>query len=902
MIPERWPEVEDLYGRVADLPEEERGRILAQVDVTLRQQVEAILSGDGSGATLLRRAIEDAAELLAKPAARHFGPYTVTGTIGHGGMGAVFKAIRDDQVYQKQVAIKVIHVGLESPEVLQRFRQERQILAALEHPNITRLLDGGETDEGLPYIVLEYLEGEPITTYCQSRKLSSEARLRLFLQVCGAVQYAHRNLIVHRDLKPANILVTRDGTPKLLDFGIARLLDTNAARTVTAFQALTPDYASPEQVRGLAISTSSDVYSLGVVLYELLTERQPYKLDTISMAELNRVICERPPAPPELGDELDDILLMALRKEPERRYGSVQCFADDIERYLDHRPVSARPDRLGYRTGKFVRRNRLGLAAAALVLLVLTGGIVASQRQARRAERRFGQVRELANVFLFDLDAQIRDVPGTTRARETLVRTALRYLDSLAGEAADDSTLQRELGIAYGKVAAVQGQPGNPNLGQTAEALVSYRKALDHLRAAARLQPRDVLAEDIADTLLNLNGIELAMANTTGARTDLEEGLNTLRRGGSSSVRRLQLTVSLNIKLSGIHNNLGQPDRAIATSDEAIRAARELVGHNQAADSYKLLGDSYTESALAHQNSGDLRAALAQMRQAVSTLEKAERLDPGRSSIQRSLFSAYELTGNIAGNPTGMNLGDRKAAFEAYRHGLALSQTAASADSNNHDAQRQLAIACLNIADEFTLTDPPEAIHYYTKMIGIMDRLRAHDAGNLTFQRMGALGEVSLVEVLLTQHQPQAALPYMTRALSTARRLVKADVNRVHYARDLTNAIRISGEVRLALGEHDAAVSAMNAALEEARKISEAHPADNQSRAILAGTLRSLGHLYETSRQLRNLGKARLFYSQELDIWQKWPSRTATSVYDQKNLSAALAALERCSRPRNGSP
>ena len=247
---------------------------------------------------------------------QRFGPWRVTGVIGHGGMGAVYKAVRDDQAFEKQVAIKTLHLGLDSPPARERFAQERSILATLEHPNIARLLDGGETEGGVSYIVLEYVDGEPIVDYCARHKLGREARLELFLQVCSAVHYAHQKLIVHRDLKPGNILVNREGVPKLLDFGIAKLMEPGALQTMTGFLALTPQYASPEQIRGEAVTTASDVYSLGMVLYEVLTGRRAYQVEAGSITSIAQVVCEAAPAPPGVDADLDNILLMALRKEP----------------------------------------------------------------------------------------------------------------------------------------------------------------------------------------------------------------------------------------------------------------------------------------------------------------------------------------------------------------------------------------------------------------------------------------------------------------------------------------------------------------------------------------------------------------------------------------------------------
>jgi len=345
---------------------------------------------------------------------RHIGPYKTLRELGHGGMGTVYLAVRADEQYRKRVAIKVIKGGIDRDEVASRFRRERQILAGLDHPNIAKLLDGGTTEEGLPYLVMDYIEGDAITEYCARQAVSTAERLKLFRSVCSAVQYAHRNLVVHRDIKPGNILVTADGTPRLLDFGIAKLLnpDLSGESATLSGQVMTPEYASPEQVSGGPITTATDVYSLGVVLYELLTGLRPYRLKSRERLEILRAIVdqepERPsaaidrlregtgsPPPPgaattaapssrnpegtaerlrrRLRGDLDNIIMMAMRKEPNRRYPSVEALSDDIQRHLEGHPVAARKGTVTYRAGKFVKRHAVGVMAVAAFTLLTIG-------------------------------------------------------------------------------------------------------------------------------------------------------------------------------------------------------------------------------------------------------------------------------------------------------------------------------------------------------------------------------------------------------------------------------------------------------------------------------------------------------------------------------------------------
>jgi serine/threonine protein kinase len=384
--------------------------------------------------------------------------------IGEGGMGTLYRAARADDQYRKQVAIKLVRVGLTTPLAVERFRDERQILANLEHPNIARLLEGGTTEDGVPYVVMELVDGQPIAEFCDDHQLTIDARLNVFLDVCSAVQYAHRRLIVHRDIKPNNILVTREGSPKLIDFGIAKILDPEASdgidQATTGLRILTPAYASPEQVKGEPITTASDVYSLGVVLYELLTGHAPYRVPLRTPEALARAACEQEPEKPslavrrtaftteegreevtpetvsasrrsrpgklsaQLGGDLDNIILMALRKEPERRYGSVEQFAEDIRRHLENLPVSAHGDSLQYRARKFAIRHRAGISAAAVAGLALIMGTAVSLREAHlaraeraRAEKRFNDVRRLANSLIFEIHDSVSAVPGNTATR-----------------------------------------------------------------------------------------------------------------------------------------------------------------------------------------------------------------------------------------------------------------------------------------------------------------------------------------------------------------------------------------------------------------------------------------------------------------------------------------------------
>ncbi|MEW6251276.1 MAG: serine/threonine-protein kinase [Planctomycetota bacterium] len=539
MSPERWKKVKDVFHAAL---EREPGRRSAWLDkacrgdAALRNEVESLLAAHEAEPNFMELpALCDARQVSAADGAnaaagRLVGPYRLERAIAFGGMGAVYLAVRADDAYRKQVAVKLIRPdhGADDPrrrdELVRRFCRERQTLAGLDHPNIAKLLDGGTADDGAPYLVMDYIEGQPIDEFCDSRRLLTVERLRLFRIVCGAVTYAHQNLIVHRDLKPGNILVTADGTPKLLDFGVAKLLEPDAAAageiTRTSAQPMTPDYASPEQVRGEPITTVSDVYSLGVILYRLLTGHHPYRLHDVPPHEVVRVICDHQPEKPStvvmrveesvprpardgstyvtltpqsvsltrdgrpdrlrrrLAGDLDMILLTALRKEPARRYSSVEQFSEDIGRHLDGRPVRARRDTLAYRAGKFVRRHPLGVASTTLTLLLLAVATVATAWSAGEAQRQRDAAREAEHKAaaeavtaqqIVDYLVKVFEVPdpyfgslpggqpGVQRTAGEILRHAAEEIETdLDNQPEIQARLMDTLGSVYAKLGAYE--------------------------------------------------------------------------------------------------------------------------------------------------------------------------------------------------------------------------------------------------------------------------------------------------------------------------------------------------------------------------------------------------------------------------------------------------------------
>jgi len=600
MDAERWREVDRLFAAALERQRGERAAFLEAAcagDAELRGEIERLLAVDERlGSFLEQPAVQDlgAAERVENET---LGPYRLLRRLGGGGMGTVYLARRDDEHYDRLVAIKILRSGLEGTEVYHRFLAERQTLARLEHPNIARLYDGGSTPDGRPYLVMELVEGLPVDDYCDRHRLTIDRRLELFQRICGAVQYAHQNLLVHRDIKPLNILVTEEGEPKLLDFGIAKQLgaggEESGAHTRTGLRMMTPSYASPEQVRGEAITTASDVYSLGVLLYELLVGRSPYRLTTGLPHEIEAAICEQEPerpsqavvrptnagemaAPPEavaaardsrvpalsrrLAGDLDNIVQKALRKELPRRYASAAALVQDVAAHLQNLPVAARPDTLAYRTRMFVRRHRAAVLAAAAVLALVVGFLVSLVFQGRQLVRE----RDKANYTLsFLVDTFQQADPFHTRgehltAREILDRGAGRVSRELAGQ----PDVQAALMDAIGRV--------NLGLGRVDRAAPLLEGAL-----AVRRKALGRGSLEIAQSLDHVAAVRFQRSDFKGSEQLLRQSLVLKRRLPRENA--LEVARTLN-QLGETLARKGDPKAAEALHLQALGVARGAEG------------------------------------------------------------------------------------------------------------------------------------------------------------------------------------------------------------------------------------------------------------------------------------------------------------------------------------
>ncbi len=648
MQAERWQRIEELFHEISEAPREDRGALLAErcgTDGDLRQHVESLLAAGESTQSPIRSAVTEVVRDLNDTGrwatGRRVGPYELKARLGSGGMGTVYRALRCDDAFQKEVAIKVARYGLDNPEFAPRFRAERQILARLEHPNIARLLDGGTTPSGVPYVVIELVEGQPLLAHC--RTLEIRGRLRLFRKICDAVDYAHQNLIVHRDLKPANILITAEGEPKLLDFGIAKLLEADGSsieQTSTQRLMLTPEYASPEQFRGEMIRTVSDVYSLGVLLYEVLAGRHPFRETGDTAHDLSRKTCELDPTPPsqsaglgrpearQLSGDLDQIVLKAMRKEPDRRYASAADFSRDIQNYLEGYPVLARKDSFSYRAGKFLKRNWLAAGLAATLAISITGfgiamAILAKQLASERdVARRQQRLAERQTSFLVDLfrEADPEESRGASlTARELLNRGAERVDRELRGDPHAQATLSEAIGTVYNslgeyersaqlleKALALRRKEFGEHSLETATALMrlgqleysrgNYSRALS-LQQKVLATRRDLLGNghvDVAGSLMEVAVASEALGDEKQAEQHYRDALaiHTRLLGETNS------DVAANmVGLAAVLRHKGDFDGAEPLYQKALEIRRKVFGspHPEVAHSLNHLARLYVQ-------------------------------------------------------------------------------------------------------------------------------------------------------------------------------------------------------------------------------------------------------------------------------------------------------------------
>ena len=773
--PTYWSAVEAIFEEVADLDPASRAETLAvrcgnRQD--LRAEIESLLAADARAEGFIDPPPAITEETLPHPPpgiGSVIGPFRLVAKIGAGGMGTIYLAERTDGGFAQRVAVKVIGIPVSDASSARRFRAERQILASLRHPHIVSLLDGGVTADGHAYLVMEYVDGVPIAMYCAQRVLSLTERLRLFQTVCAAVHYAHRHSVVHRDLKPANILVTTEGAPKVLDFGVARMLDGSLPSDGTATSIrpgpLTPNYASPEQLRGVALTTSSDVYALGVLLYELVAGVRPYETEGKSLDEVVRIVVDADPQKPSsrtdvlerplpydrrraLKGDVDAIVLRAIAKQPEDRYGSAEELSEDVGRFIDGAPVIAREPSLGYMVRKLARRHKAVFVSGGVSLVLIVGALLAALWQAeiaalerQRAEARFSEVRQLANALIFEIHDAVAPLAGSTPVRRTIVERALGYLERLASEAQGDTTLQLDLSRAYVRVGKVQGLPGTPNLGDREGAIQSFRKAQALVEPLVHSpNPLPEIVEQYVEATRRLGG-------TLASRVETQQEADRETRKALAVAEEFYRSRPTDIKARNL--------LASSSFEVAFASARadRLSDWQRTATLYNGLLADYPDNPENQRN-----AAL----------------------VDKYLGAQYYLRGDYA------------PALRHYQRALDLDESRLARKPSDRDTQLDVAIDLSNVAGMLEKQGNPESVSLYERSLSIREALADSDPKDVSARSKVAFIHKELAKLFFKRGELPRALEHGRRAISLYESVEDDRMNRY----SLADAVGIVGVIR----------------------------------------------------------------------------------------------------------
>ena len=914
MEADRWSEVKRIANACLTLPPEQRSssvHCLCGEDADLAAEVESLIRSHAEMGRFLETPALDA-DSQEHLTGRQIGPYELCEQIAEGGMGTVYRAVRLND-FGKQVAIKLVKRGMDTEYILNRFRQERQILAGLDHPNIAQLLDGGATSDGRPYLVMEYIEGVRITEYIEKHRLNTRERLELFRLVCSGVHYAHQNLVVHRDLKPSNILVTENGTPKLLDFGIARILEGKAEVTATGFRAMTPEYASPEQLLGKPVTTVSDVYSLGILLYQVLTSQRPYEFEVRSPEEIARIVCETdPPKLRPLDRDLDQVVLQAMHKDPARRYASAAHLSEDIRRYLAGLPVLAHKDTFAYRASKFIARHRAATATAVLVAFSLIIGVVATSWEAHRAnmeraraERHFNEVRRLANSLIFDVDDSIKDLPGSTPARKLIVQRALEYLNDLSRESQGELALQRELATAYERVAEVEGRYLANSLGDTQASLVSYRKALQLRQeiSSTSTEWRDRMA--LARAYRSVALQDLAIGDRSRARQNVDAALlisERLRRDRPDEWSVISEVAVEHQTSSYIAYNGAADEQERITEDcrkavEADEAGLRLRPNDALALRQYAMDLGNLANRIERSNP---KMALTYDQNVLQTILKLQQTSPDTQYAQY-LSTAYNRLAGLFSDV----MGDYHKASSYAEQGLTIDQESVRLDPKNHSLQRSLAIGYVNVADiDSRIGRLSRSLECLKKSQAIIRAMVQADPQNVA--NRGALGDILIDagQVFMRARQPDDALHQWNEARALYQALSKVDSDAMLYSMRAAMCLAKMGDAAVQMGKPASAETYFRSSLVSVEP-RVAASADRDALFTAAAAYAGLGNL-ELRRAQRSMADeksgrdrwavAASWYRKSLAAWKRIdnPSRETPDGIDFGDRAAVAQNLERC--------
>lgn len=830
---DRWQQVEALFHRALDLPRDERVQQLSEwctSDPALAAEVLSLLSSsdlekEAAGASP-RSQTGDA--WIGRTA----GPFRLERLLGRGGMGAVYLARRVEGGFEQLAAVKIISTRLTSQWLRENFLAERQLLASLHHPHIARLLDGGVTDGDEPFLAMEYVDGERLDRYCEQQQARLTTVISLLLQLCDAVGYVHRSLIIHRDLKPGNVLVTAAGHLKLLDFGTAKLIEpglkSGSDATRLGLRAFTPEYASPEQIFGEPVTTASDVYSLGVILYRLLTGRLPFDIASLSSAAMMKTLYDTEPTTPsqaitrvvregdeevpgamrtldrlQISGDLDAIVLKALRPAPKDRYASVEEFAADLQRYRQHRPVVAREGSLAYRGRKFLRRHALGLAASALILIALTGGLLATIHQARvasaqeqRAVEGVREMRQLAHLLLFDFYDQVKQLPGSTDVQLKLVSQSLEYLDRMARESQLDMELALDLIDGYTKLANVQGNPYGENLGDPQGALTTLQKA-------------KLLAEP-------------------------------LERQHNSDQRVRTTLAFLFRSLGEVHFGAGNAAKAVESSSRAAAIFERMIA------------------------------------------------DPGASvELLQEAASTFDTLGDQFGLSGAASTGDLDAARVNYQKAITCQSRVRERIPKQPRSLRGIAVGHMKLANIVREIDPDAAIAGYRKSLETLNEIAPEARASKAVGRVTSVVNVKIGSLLAEVGHAGESLAYLEAGTAFLRPLIQLDPEDTHYRYDLAVAESYLGAACQELKQAQAAIGHYETVVAILEKMLSKYPGNLVWQGHMAESIwqigilrRSLGDKAAGDRDVRRGLSLAVQSAEALDSSANDKARAATHLLE----------------------
>jgi len=907
---DRWNRIEELFQSAIELPSSLRSQYLAQAcgnDAELLLEIESLLANDNATTALDSIVEGDLRVFVQSSDAReigvHVGPYRLVREIDRGGMGVVYLAVRSDDQYFQIVAVKMIRQGFASPGLVQRFRAERQTLATLNHPNIGTILDGGDTEDGRPFIAMEYVEGQPITSACENRGLSIRQRVELFRSVCSAVHYAHQKLIIHRDIKPSNVLVTPEGVVKLIDFGVSKplrpeLIPGELPKTESGLRLMTPDYASPEQLLGQELTTATDIYSLGVLLFELLTGSRPYTLGDISPAAAERLVCgQETPKPSsvkglldqakkELQGDLDRIVLMAMEKDPARRYLSAQHLEEDLFRFLEAKPVLARKATPVYRLGKFFQRHKTASWMALATSIVLAGSILFYSWRSRLADRRVKEMEKLADSAISDISEKLQQSSVPVETQAALFQSALQYLEQLRKSSGNDPQVLLELAKAYERVGDLQGSPVAASLGNSEAALHSYQEALQVATEAHSRLPGEASTKALIEAYQKLAYMEyswVSLENLQRAIDHYQQCLPLARdfwqQNPEDPTRKSLLAYNYS-GLAFIEEVSREPDKAL----QNFRTAIQILGSEPNGDEthdrrlstlYGMIGRQFSLLG------GNRAEVFVNLREAVTIAEGLTRISSRPKDIKRYLYFAYADMVEPLGGEEMLNVGEYNQA-QAYAHkALTIAEEMAVSDSKNADARTTLGYAYFDMGGALRVTQPATAAAWYRKSILLAKEMSPPSEAEFHV----ATREEALAGVLVKEEQAAERLDLLLDSNARRQKLASSALGLPLPRQKLMRSDCTLSDAELAL--HDLTKARQYADL--SLPFLTTFPLSSPDLRILRdvglcyetlGNVQrqiALSHSVSSAQRLTALTDARQWYLKSAGVWNEWNERGAAT-------------------------